>query len=60
MKFLKLFLIRTFKNSNLAEKLKKISENLFFKVELHGVNGVCFFPSLPLDGTFSDIMVGKV
>ena len=43
MTFLKLFLICTFRDSNLAEKLTNLAENLFFKVELRGVLGVRFF-----------------
>ena len=46
MTFLKLFLICTFKDPNLAEKLTNLAENLK-KVELHGVHGVCFFQVWP-------------
>ena len=43
MTFLKLFLICTFKDPNLAEKFKKIDRKSFKKIELHGVHGVRFF-----------------
>ena len=42
MTFLKLFLICTFKDPNLAENLQ-IWRKIFKTVELHGVHGV-FFP----------------
>ena len=48
MTFLKLFLIGTLKDPNLAEKFTKLAENLKEKVELHGVHGVSFFPGLSL------------
>ena len=41
MTFLKLFLICMFKNPNLAEKISKFNKEK--KVELCGVQGVCFF-----------------
>ena len=43
MIFLKVFLTCTFKDPNLAEKFTNLAENLFKKVDLHWVQGVCFF-----------------
>ena len=43
MTFLKVFLICTFKDPNLVEKLTNLAENLL-KVELHRVHRVSFFP----------------
>ena len=42
MILLKLFLICTFKDPNLAENLTNLAENLL-KIELREVHGVCFF-----------------
>ena len=42
MTFLKLFLICTFKEPHLAET-GQIWRKIFFKIELCGVHGVCFF-----------------
>ena len=42
MTFLKLFVICTFKDPNLAKKITNLAEYLL-KVELHGVHGVGFF-----------------
>ena len=43
MTFFKIFLICTFKDPNLVEKLTNLAEHLKKKVELHGVHGF-FFP----------------
>ena len=44
--FLKLFLICTFKDPNLANNFDKFDGKPLKKIQLLRVHGVCFFPSL--------------